>query len=109
MSCTSVRRVASAAQEERTSPPSTRPPPVVLLLLYYSTCRVLVSALCVRCQEHVQQSLFKIWSSSQIESARKLFCFIFVFLSRDYIPLTFINAREIDKQTVHDEEILYSI
>lgn len=54
--------------------------------------------------------LFQIWSSSQIESARKLFCFIFFFLlGRDYIPITFINAREINKQTEDVVEILYTI
>lgn len=112
MSCTSVPRVLRV-QEERTSPPSTCLPPtrIVLLLLYYSTlamylCPLYVSDVKSTSNNPSFSNLIKLANriSSQI-----VLLHLFFLLGRDYIPITFINAREIDKQTEDVVEILYTI
>lgn len=42
-------------------------------------------------------------------SAQIVLLHFFFLLGRDYIPITFINAREIDKQTEDVVKILYTI
>lgn len=102
---------ASTGRENFT--PFYLPPPrqdCIIIIVLQHTCHVLVSALCVRCQEHVQQSLFFKFDQARKSNQRaNCFASFFFLLGRDYIPITFINAREIDKQTEDVVEILYTI
>lgn len=88
---------SSMSGECRTGREDFTPLPTPLLLYYYYCITALALYLCplyVSDVKSTSNNPFKIESSTQIESASKLFCFIFY---RDY-PLSFINAREIDKQ-----------
>lgn len=97
MLCNELHICSSMSGECRTGKEDFTPLSPSPLLYYYYCITALALYLCplyVSDVKSTSNNPFKIESSSQIESASKLFCFIFY---PDY-PLTFINAREIDKQ-----------